>query len=392
MRISLDLSALQAAVQQMGGPIDIAPLDFKSASPPLVRKEIRVDTTPPPEIEIPEGGMELVSLDVLDTPGDLLSYQGQQVLLYIQDHSFNFEEVQRDSTKGRKVHLSFCQTLESMRAKGRFERYVITRDHSEHFQISGPTYYGKTITAMAALKVCKYCLRKINYRGYDVPGISSVFQEFSYVHFFEEHESFFPYHPHRKAGEEEGYSEDWETISRQYRESHGYRCEKCDVDAGQRPYLIHTHHINGVRSDNRQANLKALCADCHSKEPNHHHLTVSHRVRQEIGQLRHQQQVARTQGWKDVFLYGDPGLSGVLHHLESLKAPVPEVGLDIQDEHQMIVANLELAWPEAKMGIVISEEDAVAAKAQGWRIASIETARSRPGNIVSALNRVYRDG
>ena len=317
MKLSIDLSVLKAAVQKMGGAIDIAPLDFKSASPPLVRKEIKVDTTPPPEIEIPEGGMEVDSLDVLDTPGDLLSYQGQQVLLYIQDHSFNFEEAQRDGAKGKKVHVSFCQTLEAMRTKGRFERYVITRDHSEHFQIAGRSHLGKTITAMAALKVCKYCLRKINYQGYAVPGRPSVFQDFSYVRFFEEHESFFPYHPRRKAGEAEGYTEDWEALSRQYRESKGYQCESCGVEASRRPYLIHAHHINGVRSDNRPANLKALCADCHSKEPNHHHLTVSHRVRQEIAQLRQQQQHLKT----SIMAYSAKSCSGMSNRTRNNSYP-----------------------------------------------------------------------
>lgn len=51
--------------------------------------------------------------------------------------------------------------------------------------------------------------------------------------------------------------------------------------------LIHCHHINGVKSDNRRENLQVVCAECHSEKPDHGHMTVTLHNRQHLAQLRH---------------------------------------------------------------------------------------------------------
>lgn len=385
MKLSVDFSALRAAVNRMGPPIEVD-LSFEKANPPLVRKEVLGGSTrPPPELEIPEGGMELNDLEQIDTDNNLLSWQGQQVLLYIQDHRSRFEAARQDGKDGNKVHLSFCQTLEKMRAMGRYERYVVTRDHSEQFRITGRAYGWQEESATTDLKVCRYCLRKLNYAGYATPGNPTAFTNFSFVKFFQQYESFFPYHPSREAGAPENYTQDWADISQRFRESRKHICEGCYVDLSRRPYLLHTHHINGVRSDNAEHNLKALCADCHSKEPRHDHMAVSHRIRQEIAHLRHAQNRSEPNDWQDVFNLADPGLNGLLHHLETIRAPLPEVGVDIQDEREVIVANLELAWPRHRIGIAISEEDAIAAKQQKWRVYSVYGALDNAHKLVALL-------
>ncbi|OLO09863.1 hypothetical protein BTW10_17745 [Chromohalobacter japonicus] len=391
MKLTIDFSTLRDAASRMGAPVDIEPFDLQRPNPPLVRKEVKVDTTPPPELEIPEGGMELTDLEQIGTAHNLLTWQGQQVLLYIQDHRWKFEAARSDGEKGNKVHLSFCRTLEEMRDSGKFERYVVTRDHSEYFRITGKMHGWQEESADTDLKVCKFCLRKLNYGGYLAPGNKAAFREFSFIKFFEQYESFFPYHPSRKAGAPENYTEDWQEVSRRYRESREYVCEGCGVDLSRRQYLLHTHHINGVRSDNAEHNLKALCADCHSKEPGHVHMAVPHKVRQEIAHLRHEQHKTDTADWKEIFGLADPGLNGLLYHLKTLNAPLPEVGLDIQDERQAIVANLELAWPKAGVGIAISEVDASATKAENWRIYSVEKCLEQPEKLVALIQRQRRD-
>lgn len=390
MKLEIDFSALLAAVSRMGPPVDIEPFDLQRANAPLVRKEVKVDTTPPPELEIPEGGMELTDLEQVGTEHNLLTWQGQQVLLYIQDHRWKFEAARVNGEKGNKVHLSFCRTLEKMRDDGRFERYVVTRDHSEYFRITGKLNGWQEESATTDLKVCKLCLGKLNYQGYLAPGNKAAFTEFSFVKFFEQYESFFPYHPSRKAGAPENYTKDWQEVSRRYRELRQYICEHCGVDLSRRQYLLHTHHVNGVRSDNAEHNLKALCADCHSKEPGHVHMAVPHRVRQEIAHLRHEQNKSDIAGWQKVFDLADPGLNGLLHHLKTLKAPLPEVGLDVRDEREIIVANLDLAWTNAGIGIAISGEDAKAAKAKNWRIYSVERSLEQPEKFVALIKRQCR--
>lgn len=68
------------------------------------------------------------------------------------------------------------------------------------------------------------------------------------------------------------YSEDWEIISRNYRNSMGYRCEICRVDLSSKPDLLHTHHITGNKQNNDPWNLQALCILCHAKQPGHNNL------------------------------------------------------------------------------------------------------------------------
>lgn len=46
------------------------------------------------------------------------------------------------------------------------------------------------------------------------------------------------------------------------------------VDLSLYKHLLDTHHINGVKTDNSDSNLRALCKECHSLEPKHEHMLV----------------------------------------------------------------------------------------------------------------------
>ena len=63
-----------------------------------------------------------------------------------------------------------------------------------------------------------------------------------------------------------GYVKDWEQISYNYRISHNFTCERCGVKVEDRfdHQYIQTHHRNGVKTDNREANLECLCIECHA--------------------------------------------------------------------------------------------------------------------------------
>lgn len=64
-----------------------------------------------------------------------------------------------------------------------------------------------------------------------------------------------------------GYTKDWEQISLAFREKHQYTCQECGIriDAPFDRMYMHTHHINGIKTDNRESNLQCLCIGCHSK-------------------------------------------------------------------------------------------------------------------------------
>lgn len=65
----------------------------------------------------------------------------------------------------------------------------------------------------------------------------------------------------------DGHTLDWKWVSKKFRESKEYVCEKCTInlqESSARRFL-HVHHRNGNKTDNRSKNLQCLCIDCHSK-------------------------------------------------------------------------------------------------------------------------------
>jgi hypothetical protein len=384
MRLEVDFSQLKAAANRMGP--ELPNITLLPAQDPLVIRNRHAPTTPPPEYDIPSEGLVIDDMEQVATPGGLLEYQGQQILLYIQDHSYRVQQALMDGEKGRRFHVANCKTLEEMRQKGRFERYVVTKEHSGEYNISGvDSQTGKQIEGVANLKVCKNCLSYLNYEGYKTPGNSKIFHEFSLEIFFQTYESFFLYHPKRMSGTTEGYTSDWEKVSRYYRESKKFCCEKCKVDLSGHAQLLHVHHIDGVKPNNTQENLKALCADCHSKEPHHQHMSVSLHQRQLIASLRQEQKKANAKNWQQVFDLADPGLNGLLYRLSSQSSPIPVIGLDIKNEKNATVAKLDLAWPERKLGVSISLQDQEIAQSHGWRAFTVQNILDNPDRLITLL-------
>ncbi|WP_146108672.1 HNH endonuclease [Chromatium okenii] len=179
--------------------------------------------------------------------------------------------------------------------------------------------------------------------------------------------------PKRKAGEDDGdYTTDWLVISKQYRAKQGFKCEFCSVDLSNHTRLLHTHHKNGVKTDNHYSNLQALCIDCHKKQPSHGKMFVRHEDMQLITRLRQEQKKDNQGlGWDNIFNMADTGVHGVLHLCRSKKRPPPIVGYAIQDANGIVVAQLELAWPSTKFGVAISVNDLEIARSNGWKAFSM---------------------
>jgi len=74
-----------------------------------------------------------------------------------------------------------------------------------------------------------------------------------------------------------------------YRETRNFTCESCNLNLKQALCLLHVHHINGVKTNNRSSNLKALCIECHSQQPDHQRSTISDENAQRLAKLRRQQ-------------------------------------------------------------------------------------------------------
>lgn len=228
----------------------------------------------PIEIKLKKGGIDIGSFDEIDWE-PVASYQGHQILFYIPDQGWRIDEVVENPSQGKKFHMSWCKTLDSMKRNGRIERYKATSNLSGRFDVFGLSERESgEVRTKVELKVCKNCLSNINYKQYE-SNRHEVFQNFSIPEFFEHYSSYFEHKPNKAIDPGRGYTEDWTEVSAKVRARCGWTCQDCNVDLNEERDLLHTHHINGVKSDNRANNLRVLCAECHFQQPNHSHLKVS---------------------------------------------------------------------------------------------------------------------
>lgn len=68
---------------------------------------------------------------------------------------------------------------------------------------------------------------------------------------------------------ESPYTRDWSSVSRKYKDSRSWRCERCYVNLSEKSHrrLLHVHHRDLNPKNNSSWNLIALCVICHSEEP-----------------------------------------------------------------------------------------------------------------------------
>lgn len=362
MRLNVDLTALWAAVRAMGA--EEIPFRLGIEQAPLSPLDVALDA----------GGIEVEFKDI-DFNTGLASYQGRQILLYIPDHRERVASVLADGARGNKFHVANCEKLDEMRKAGRFERYVVTTKLDGRFRVSGNAWPStETLTGEAELKVCKLCLTYLNYQGYS-QARSKVFESFDIAEFFETYSSYFKHIPASFSVAETEYSPQWQDISKTIRQQDDYQCQHCKVRLNTEKHLLHVHHKNGVRSDNRRENLLSLCADCHRKQPDHQRMFVSHTDTRRINQLRNEQGI-KVADWPNIYALADPALRGVISLLQQHALPLPEVGLVIGDKPLKI--QIELAWLHQKVGVAINEQDAMSAKSLGWRIYSMRNVLQKP--------------
>lgn len=206
-------------------------------------------------------------------PGDTITIEGRRVFLYIREFHVKadtFEDACEQPEKLRKFHVAWCQTLQEMKAEGRFERYVASERVDEPFGVAMRTRGGQWFCGDTELHVCRFCLSHLNWQGYQEATRkrrTELVEQFSRREFLETEVTRFADIPTRtdRTAPALGYAADWAERSRAYRASVGFRCESCLVDCSRRPGLLDTHHQNGVTSDNRSSNLRALCKTCHAR-------------------------------------------------------------------------------------------------------------------------------
>ncbi|CCK76633.1 conserved hypothetical protein [Oleispira antarctica RB-8] len=317
-----------------------------------------------------------ITLEDVDSHGGLLEVDGNQVLLYIEDHSFRVQDVITGNKEGNKYHIADCSKLGEMRKKHRFDRYVVTNDVSGIFPVSGKESDSQLLVeGEAELHVCKLCLGFLNYRSYKSDR-TNVFKQFTLDEFFSHYSTLFNSFPKTIADKRGGYADDWETVSLNYRSKKNFCCEACHVDLSSYQHLLHTHHVNGVKRDNVASNLRALCIDCHRKEPLHEHMRVRSNEVHTINKLRRSQSILSSQDWDDALAFADTSYHGLLDLYRNKNMAVPEIGYDVTDEDDAVVATAELAWPKSKRAIIHQSADIPSLEKAGWVVKMLGDALS----------------
>ncbi len=67
-----------------------------------------------------------------------------------------------------------------------------------------------------------------------------------------------------------GYTLEWQDISKNFREKKNYTCECCNIELSDDKRYIESHHKNGNKTDNSFNNLECLCVLCHSYKDERH--------------------------------------------------------------------------------------------------------------------------
>jgi len=367
MKLNVSFDLLNKAVSKMGARL----VDFNTKT---TFKHTDID-----KILGTTSGQKIVFDDIVVNTdgGGLFEYKGRQVLLFLPKQFHDISLVRNNHSQGNKFHVADCSTLQQQREKGTFNNYSATNNLSGKFHVYGFDKKNERDEFDTKLNVCQNCLKKLNYKNFNSVSRNeknNIVSNFTTSEFFERYSTLFEYLPNIDTNEEKEattYTDNWEIVSKDYRASKNYICETCDTSFIKYKHLLHTHHINGKKDDNTKSNLKAVCIDCHRKEPNHRHVYMKYDQLQQIYIARREQNKVDIKSWDDVFKYSDLSLHGYIDLLRSdQKTSLPDVGYVVEVNNQKVA--LDLVWQNSyKKSAVATEYSYNFFMLKDWNILSL---------------------
>ena len=280
MKINIDFGRLEAARASIG------------ASKPNIGQisSKRSFDRSPIEITLLEQGSLILSGEELDEvlhfPAGIAAIGNTQVTLHIFQPFASLEALQQSPSPQPRYHVADCITLENMRQKGRFNRYVSTAKADGYFRIEPWEFETKTRgeEMLSKLAPCQNCLKALNYDDFESKRKNDrkvIVNDFDIQKFFENYEPVFRCLPLYNADTfpEGNYTSDWAKISEDTRIKANWTCSDCGVNLVSNRNLLHVHHLDGNRGNNKPSNLEPLCCVCHKGKPFHEnmHIEPSHR-------------------------------------------------------------------------------------------------------------------
>jgi hypothetical protein len=255
MELSIQFKELENLISNMGAIFRVWDSEVQP-TPPIIFEPIDIDL----------GNGTVVNIEDIDImPNGLLDYRGEQILLHIKEFNTSYP-------KPPKFHFYQCSTLNSMTATGKLKRYVVTQRKNGTFLVD-TTMNGRTLKKdkEEKLLVCQHCLTWYNgqyKKHYSVDNfdIADFFEHFPNTPI-----TYKPPHSDEDAPAQD-YPPNWYSIAQSYKERHGWTCKQCKINLDSHRYLLHVHHLAGVKSYQQNYDLKALCVLCHSEQPNHQHM------------------------------------------------------------------------------------------------------------------------
>ncbi|QQF52439.1 HNH endonuclease [Campylobacter fetus subsp. venerealis] len=221
--------------------------------------KINIESTIIEALETEGIEVKIDEIKILDD--QTFSYHGRRVILHIRDVS-----EYHDNFKLPKYHVVACKTYKDMISKGRQHRYKVASRDDGKFTIVKIGNNRVEQTSQENLDVCKNCLSVIEYK------ISK--NKFTLKRFFDifPKDAFGDGHSSDNDSVRNLYPDKWNEISKKMKEKANYRCQQCGKNCKNDIANLHTHHINGDKSNCNPSNLKVLCAKCHSEQPYHEHM------------------------------------------------------------------------------------------------------------------------